>query len=290
MNYNLILDELKQIVNKSAAAYLGLMAGVSVIVCILALSGVLPVYALISLAGYIPMCILLFVMLYNNRQKIKTLSQKVQISTAAYKAKQVMDPLVQGFSDTYVNDNCRVKMKYLSDNGVDVSSALNQINSNVELYNKLATDFLHESEALEDELYTLMNRQLLPEYASKVHELRVKSKALGLKNLTDAALFHEMEACIGDLDVLESNWEKLSFELDESNSLLEEYFKSLNDEDKMTRKMWGERLQEAFNALEAFDTGKARTILNELIASPVNSNMAEILKSIVTNIDEVMAK
>jgi HPt (histidine-containing phosphotransfer) domain-containing protein len=289
MNYNIILNESKELVNKSTDACFVLMAGTSAIVCILVLAGVFPAYALISLSGYVPLIILLSLLRHHNKEKLNTISKKIELSEAASKAKQVMEPLVQGFGDTYVNDNCRTKMKHLSDNGVDTGTALKQINNNVELYNKLAADFLQESNILEDELYTLMHSQSLSHYASKVHELREKSNALGFKHLADAALFHELEACIGDLSILESNWEKLSFELDEANSILEEYIKSLNDNDKLTRKMWGERLQEAFNALEAFDTDKATEILNELIESPLNPNITVLLKNLVTNINEVMA-
>jgi HPt (histidine-containing phosphotransfer) domain-containing protein len=179
-------------------------------------------------------------------------------------------------------------MQYLSDNGVDITNALKQLNSNVEKYNKLATEFLDECNVLEDDMYTLMHNHSLMEYAAKAHELRIKSNALGLTNLTDTAFFHELEACTGDIELIENNWQKLSFELDESSSIIEEYIKSLSDNAKMTRKMWGERLQEAFVALENLDTDKAKAIFNELIECPMNSDTTSVLKNIVTSIDEVM--
>jgi hypothetical protein len=98
-----------------------------------------------------------------------------------------------------------------------------------------------------------------------------------------------LEACTGNLEMLESNWEKLSFELDESSALLEQYIKSIDSTSQMTRKKWGERLNEAFTALEELDTERAKTIFNELIENPVNSDVISILKNIVSGIDEVMA-
>jgi DNA-binding transcriptional regulator YbjK len=58
----------------------------------------------------------------------------------------------------------------------------------------------------------------------------------------------------------------------------------------MTQKMWAQRLQEAFNALEGLDTDKAKEIFVELINYPINSDVTSILKNIVTGIDEVMAE
>jgi hypothetical protein len=285
---NLILKELKETVNKWTIACFGLMAFISAIVGALVLIGILPVYTLFTLAGYVPLCILIAVMLINNRRQMKIFSKKMQISSAASNAKHVMDNLVQSYSDTYINNESRDKMKYLADNGVDITNALKQLNSNVATYNKLAGDFLKECNVLEDDMYTLMHNNSLVEYASKAHELRVKSNALGLRNLTDTALFHELEACTGDIEILENNWQKLSFELDESSAIIEEYIKSLDANAKMTRKMWGERLQEAFIALENLDTDTAKTIFNELIECPISQDTTSVLKNIVTSIDEVM--
>jgi hypothetical protein len=285
---NLILKELKGTVNKWVIACFGLMAGVSVTVCVLVLTSILPTSAFFILIGYVPLCILQAVMLVNNRKKLKTFEKKMQISAAASNAKHVMDNLVHSYTDTYINDECRNKMQYLSDNGVDITNALKQLNSNVETYNKLAGEFLKECNVLEDDMYTLMHNHSLVEYAAKAHELRIKSNALGLINLTDTAFFHELEACTGDIEILENNWQKLSFELDESSAIIEEYIKSLDNNATMTRKMWGERLQEAFAALENLDTDTAKTIFNELIECPMNSDTTSVLKNIVTSIDEVM--
>jgi hypothetical protein len=54
--------------------------------------------------------------------------------------------------------------------------------------------------------------------------------------------------------------------------------------------MWGERLQEAFSALEVYDTNKAKDILNELMTYKINSEITNALGGIITNIDEMMAK
>jgi hypothetical protein len=132
-----------------------------------------------------------------------------------------------------------------------------------------------------------MQKKSLSEYATKARELRLKSNALGFRNLTDTAFFHELEACTGNLELLENNWQKLSFELDESSALLEEYIKSLSA-NQFSKKAWAERLQEAFNALEELDTDKAKAIFIELMENPLNSDVAAVLKNIVASIDEVM--
>jgi HPt (histidine-containing phosphotransfer) domain-containing protein len=291
MYNNILLKELKETVNKWAVAFFSLMLIVFVAVSVLVLVGVFPQYALLVLAGYVPFSILILAMMYYSNRRIDLLSKKIQISSAAGNAKQVMSSLVKNYSDTsYVNDEgCRVKMQYLSDNGVDIGNALKNINSNVALYNRLANEFIKDCDKLEDDMYSMMKSQSLNAYASKAHELRTKSYALGFRNLTDTAFFHELEACTGNLEMLESNWEKLSFELDESSALLEQYIKSIDSTSQMTRKKWGERLNEAFTALEELDTERAKTIFNELIENPVNSDVISILKNIVSGIDEVMA-
>jgi hypothetical protein len=264
------------------------MGGVAVIVGILAATGLVPVYSLLILAGYVPVCILVMVLINHSNKKLITLSKKIQISAAACKAKNVMNTLVESYKYSAADKEAsREKMQYLSDNGVDVGSALKQVNSNIEKYNKLATDFINECNVLEDDLYTLMQKKSLSEYATKARELRLKSNALGFRNLTDTAFFHELEACTGNLELLENNWQKLSFELDESSALLEEYIKSLSA-NQFSKKAWAERLQEAFNALEELDTDKAKAIFIELMENPLNSDVAAVLKNIVASIDEVM--
>jgi HPt (histidine-containing phosphotransfer) domain-containing protein len=291
MYNNILLKELTETVKRWAVAFFSLMLIVFVAVSALVLTGVLPQYALLALAGYIPIGILVLVLMYYHHNRIELLSKKIQISAAAGNAKNVMDSLVKSYSDTsYVNDEgCRIKMQYLSDNGVDIGNALKNVNSDVALYNKLANEFIRDCDGIEDDMYSLMKSQSLNDYASKAHELRTKSYALGFRNLTDTAFFHELEACTGNLEMLESNWEKLSFELDESSALLEQYIKSIDSNSQMTRKRWGERLNEAFTALEELDTQRAKTIFNELIETPINQDVVSILKNIVSGIDEVMA-
>ena len=61
------------------------------------------------------------------------------------------------------------------------------------------------------------------------------------------------------------------------------------DGNHITLKRWCEQLQEAFHVLEAYYTDKAKTILNELIKFPIDSDLNNALKGILSNIDEMMA-
>jgi hypothetical protein len=135
-----------------------------------------------------------------------------------------------------------------------------------------------------------MNADSLKEYANKARALKEKSHALGLTRLTDTSLFLELQACTGNLETIENNWKKLSFDLDDAFSTMDKYLKSLDDDDKLTFKMWGNRLQEGFSALETLDTEKAKTIFNEVIGYNVSPGITSTLRNIVTNIDEVMAE
>jgi len=295
-NYNHLLNEIKQLVDQSATIWLCIMAGVSLLISILCLSGVLPAVALWSLLWIIPSGIGLAAVVRYYHKKAATLAKKQQISTMAYHAKLAIDNLQQQFPDTFISD-CRIKMRFLAKKGIDVDAALSRLDDNVEKYNELVLSFLRESDQREDELYDLMQADTLIQYAAKAHVLRVRANELGITNLTDTAFFHELEAYAGGIDVIQANWKKLSFELDETYDSLSEYIKSIGlkdsaidkDGNHITFKKWGEQFNEAFSALETSDTIKAKQILNELIKYQIDTDITNTLQGIITSIDEMTA-
>ena len=230
----------------------------------------------------------------NITKRTELLMKKQKLSMLAYQAKQTLDHLEE-LPDTYITD-CRIKMRYLAKNGVDVDTALQNMDGNVDKYNDFLLTFVGESHRKEDELFTLMDSDTLLQYGAKVHALRVKSNALGLRNLTDPAFFHEIEAYAGNLEVIQNNWEKLSFEWDEACDVFTDYIQSLGLKDhatdgqgnQITFKKWGEQLHEAFDALETYDPDKARSILNELLQYQIDADITQNLQNIVANIDEVL--
>ncbi len=230
----------------------------------------------------------------NITKRTELLMKKQKLSMLAYQAKQTLDHLEE-LPDTYITD-CRIKMRYLAKNGVDIDTALQNMDGNVDKYNDFLLTFVGESHRKEDELFTLMDSDTLLQYGAKVHALRVKSNALGLRNLTDTAFFHEIEAYAGNLEVIQNNWEKLSFEWDEACDVFTDYIQSLGLKDhatdgqgnQITFKKWGEQLHEAFDALETYDPDKARSILNELLQYQIDADITQNLQNIVANIDEVL--
>lgn len=230
----------------------------------------------------------------NITKRTELLMKKQKLSMLAYQAKQTLDHLEE-LPDTYITD-CHIKMRYLAKNGVDVDTALQNMDGNVDKYNDFLLTFVGESHRKEDELFTLMDSDTLLQYGAKVHALRVKSNALGLRNLTDTAFFHEIEAYAGNLEVIQNNWEKLSFEWDEACDVFTDYIQSLGLKDhatdgqgnQITFKKWGEQLHEAFDALETYDPDKARSILNELLQYQIDADITQNLQNIVANIDEVL--
>ena len=119
---------------------------------------------------------------------------------------------------------------------------------------------------------------------------------IAYKCFTDTAFFHEIEAYAGNLEVIQNNWEKLSFEWDEACDVFTDYIQSLGLKDhatdgqgnQITFKKWGEQLHEAFDALETYDPDKARSILNELLQYQIDADITQNLQNIVANIDEVL--
>lgn len=247
-------------------------------------------YLLPKLIGYCA-CFPLF---YAITGRTELLLKKQNLSMMANEAKKTLTEL-QEFPDTFATD-CKIKMRYLSKNNIDVDTALQSMNGNVEKYNDLILTFLGESHRKEDELFSLLESDTLLQYGAKVHALRVKANALGLKNLTDTAFFHEMEAYAGNLEIVEANWEKLSFEWDEACDLFTSYITSLGLKNHATDasgrqisfQEWGNQLNEAFQALEVYDTRRARNILNELLKYQIDSDITKNLELIVANIDEIL--
>lgn len=287
---NRMFEELKHLIDRPALIWLIFMTSVSLLTGLLCLLGVLPHAALWSLLWLLPTALVLWLAVHSYHKKAKILAQKQQISMMAYHAKLVMEQLQQQIPDALITDS-KIKIHYLARHGVDIDAALARLGQNIEKYNELAISFLQNSDKYEDTLYDLMQPDTLIQYGANAHMLRVKVNELGLVNLTDTAFFHEIEAYAGCIDVVRANWKKLSLELDEAYSILNTYVKSvgLTDGNHISFKKWGEQLQEAFQALETYDTQKAKTILNELIQSPIDSDITNTLRGIISNIDEMLA-
>lgn len=295
-NYNQISVEIKSLIRKSAILWLIFVTGVSLLTGILCLSEILPATALWSLLWFIPISAILIFIMHAFYKKFLLLSRKQQISIMAYHAKQVISTLQQQLPETFISD-CRIKMCYLTKKGIDAEAAVARLNCDVEAYNNLVLLFLKDINKLEDQMFDLMNADTLLQYGAKAHVLRVKANELGITRLTDTAFFHEIEAFAGALEVVQDNWKKLSFELDETYDVLSKYIKSigLNENasdqngNQITFHMWGQQLQEALNALEVYDTAKAKQILSELVKYQFNTDITNALRGLISGIDEITA-
>ena len=75
--------------------------------------------------------------------------------------------------------------------------------ANVDKYNDFLLTFVGESHRKEDELFTLMDSDTLLQYSLKFMRCVLNPMHLGLRNLTDTAFFHEIEAYAGNLEVIQ---------------------------------------------------------------------------------------
>lgn len=251
-------------------------------------------YAVLYLIPKVVLYCLSLPLLYSITKRTELLLKKQRLSYMAHEAKKTLSDL-QDFPDTFITD-CKIKMRYLAKNGIDVDTALTGMEDNIEKYNDFVLTFIGESHRKEDELFSLMDTDTLIHYASKVHALRIKANALGLTNLTDTTFFHEMEAYAGNLEIVQANWEKLSFEWDEACDIFTDYIQSLGLKNhacdakghQITFQEWGEQLHEAFHALDAFDAATARNILNNLLKYQIDADINKNLERIVANIDDIL--
>ncbi len=291
--YHKIFTDFKKLTNKSAFILFAFMTFVSLFICLLCMFKVLPPQAMYSLIWLLPTGLTLLITIHIYNRKADIIIKNQLISITASHARQTFEAYCRDFPDTYISDS-RIKMCYLSRNGIDVDGALKRLNSNIDVYNKLALSFIKECGKFEDELYDLLTPQTLLQYAAKAHALRVQANKLGLTKLTDTIFFHEIEAYSRCYDTVKANWGKLSLDLDEAYGHLSKYIKSLGLDDNndsfskgMTLQKWNAQLQEAFNALEAYDTDKAKHIFNELISRQPDTDISKTLQEIVSNIDEI---
>lgn len=293
-NYNRIFVEIRKLFLKSL--FLWFIFIVAALLCIsaLCLSGAVQTNAMRSALWLIPASagFLIILLLYNSH--MKTLARKHEISIMAYHAKQALSILPDSRENAL--NECRIRMRYLAKNGVDIDRALHNVNGNVEKLNEFILCFVGESSHLKDDLLNLIKGKNMPEYAAKTHALRVNANLLGLNKLTDTAFFHEIEACADNTDMVIGNWEKLSAELDEACSIFNMYIRSLglNDEpmddngNRISFKKIGEQLTEALDALETYDTIKAKNILNRLLEYHIDADVTNNIKNIISNIDSIM--
>ena len=69
--------------------------------------------------------------------------KKQKLSLMTYQAKKSFDT-IQDFPDTF-NTDCRIKLRYLSKNGIDVDTALKSMGGNIDKYNDFMLTFVGEA-------------------------------------------------------------------------------------------------------------------------------------------------
>lgn len=220
--------------------------------------------------------------------------KKQKLSIMACQARQTFDSISE-LSENFETD-AKIKVRYLTKNGINVDQAIAAMDGNIEKYNDFILTFLGESSRKKNEMRALLNKDSIIQYGGKVHALRMKANALGITALTDTAFFHEIEAYAGNVELVSLNWEKLSLEWDEAVTAFTSYIKSLglnehatdSEGNQISFKKWGEQLQEAFEALEVYDTSRARKLLNDLLKYQIDADITRNLELIIANIDDIL--
>lgn len=171
--------------------------------------------------------------------------KKQKLSIMACQARQTFDSISE-LSENFETD-AKIKVRYLTKNGINVDQAIAAMDGNIEKYNDFILTFLGESSRKKNEMRALLNKDSIIQYGGKVHALRMKANALGITALTDTAFFHEIEAYAGNVELVSLNWEKLSLEWDEAVTAFTSYIKSLglnehatdSEGNQISFKKWG---------------------------------------------------
>ena len=112
--------------------------------------------------------------------------------------------------------------KYLEDNGVDVSHAL-ELLGDMDMYNSTVNDFLDDIDEKWNRIVEYKNSSDMSNYAIEVHSLKSDSKYLGLMKLADIAYQHELQSKDNNINYVNSNFQELENQYKKDLEIIKNY-------------------------------------------------------------------
>lgn len=115
-------------------------------------------------------------------------------------------------------------IKILKNNKIQVDEAI-ELLGDLETYEDLLNDFLEEAASRLSNLEEYYKNGDMENYTILVHTIKSDSKYLGLVELADIALEHQLKGESNDLNYIKNNYSKLIDEFKKIVAIIEEYLK-----------------------------------------------------------------
>ena len=165
-------------------------------------------------------------------------------------------------------------IKYLEENGVDVSSSL-EIFGNVETYNETINEFLVSIHSKVTKLIQFLKEKDLANYAIYVHSMKNDAKNFGFTKLAEVSFEHEQKSKAGDYYYVASHINDLINETNKAILLVKEYISS--DEEGGTKEKNIVNEKDVFNQktiLVVDDSNIIRNFVKRIFSDKYNVGVA----------------
>ena len=165
-------------------------------------------------------------------------------------------------------------IKYLEENGVDVSSSL-EIFGNVETYNETINEFLVSIHSKVTKLIQFLKEKDLANYAIYVHSMKNDAKNFGFTKLAEVSFEHEQKSKAGDYYYVASHINDLINETNKAILLVKEYISS--DEEGGTKEKTIVNEKDVFNQktiLVVDDSNIIRNFVKRIFSDKYNVGVA----------------
>ena len=124
--------------------------------------------------------------------------------------------------DNIEKENVKYDVDYLKNNGIDVDSSL-ELLGDMDMYNDTLKTFMEESKEKIERIKNNKESGNLKDYSIDVHSLKSDSKYLGFKELAEISLEHELNSKEGNIDYVNSNFDKLIDEYNKIYNIISKY-------------------------------------------------------------------
>ena len=120
------------------------------------------------------------------------------------------------------DDSTTYDRKYLEENGVDVSHAL-ELLGDMEMYNMTIHDFYDDVSSKWDKIKEYREQNNMSDYSIEVHSLKSDCKYLGFMKLADISYQHELKSKENDSNFINYHFKELEEEYLKVYKIVKEY-------------------------------------------------------------------
>lgn len=118
--------------------------------------------------------------------------------------------------------------EFLKQNKIDVETGISLL-GDIDMYQDTLQDFYNNLEARIEKLNQFIQNSDMSNYAIEAHALKSDSKYLGLTELADIFLQHELKSKENDIGFVKENYQTLINEVNRLKLILKEYIDIYNE-------------------------------------------------------------